>query len=104
VTFQEYLVSKKIDAKAFSAAEPALFAAWESEFGQMHPNSFTVQKLNLINPIRRKYLLPVQETPTVKNLAGEEQRQQVPETQPKVTPASPPKVPRPMIKPKPKMD
>jgi hypothetical protein len=105
VTFQEYLVSKKIDAKAFSAAEPALFATWESEFGQMHPNSFTVQKLNLINPIRRKYLLPVTEMPPPKTPAVEQQPQnQVSDGQVAATPVSPPKVPRPMMKPKPKMN
>jgi hypothetical protein len=65
VSFEEYLVSKKIDRDAFSKAEPVLFETWKAEFEQMHPNSFTVQKLNLINPIRRKYqlkLAPV--TPT----------------------------------------
>jgi hypothetical protein len=54
-TFEAYLASKKIDSDAFKKAEPDLWNAWNEEFGQMHPNSFTVQKLNLINPIRRKY-------------------------------------------------
>jgi hypothetical protein len=105
VTFQEYLVSKKIDAKAFSAAEPALFTAWESEFGQMHPNSFTVQKLNLINPIRRKYLLAIQEVapaPVVSKTEGE--TTQVAEPQTSAPAPAAPKVPRPMIRPKPKMN
>jgi hypothetical protein len=57
VNFEEYLRSKKIDAQAFLKAEPALFSVWKTEFEQMHPNSFTVQKLNLINPVRRKYIL-----------------------------------------------
>lgn len=61
--FEEYLVSKKIDAHAFSAAEPDVFKSWKAEFEQMHPNSFTVQKLNLINPVRRKYQLK-EATPT----------------------------------------
>jgi hypothetical protein len=63
VNFEEFLLSKKIDGLAFSKAEPGLFNSWKQEFEQMHPNSFTVQKLNLINPIRRKYQLkeiPVQ--------------------------------------------
>jgi hypothetical protein len=70
VHFEEYLISKKIDGVAFAHAEPDLFHLWKHEFEQMHPNSFTVQKLNLINPIRRKYQLKdvitkVIESPTV---------------------------------------
>jgi len=98
VTFQEYLTSKKIDAKAFSVAEPAVFHAWEQEFAQMHPNSFTVQKLNLINPIRRKYLLPLDQP--VKP-AEETSKVQAPPSASPTTAA--PKVARPMIKPKPKI-
>jgi hypothetical protein len=60
VTFEEYLVSKNIDGNAFLKAEPSLYATWKIEFEQMHRNSFTVQKLNLINPLRRKYLLKVE--------------------------------------------
>jgi hypothetical protein len=57
VDFEAYLILKKIDGIAFQKAEPALYESWRDEFAQMHPNSFTVQKLNIINPIRRKYLL-----------------------------------------------
>jgi hypothetical protein len=57
VSFEEYLISKKIDSQAFRSAEPEMWSAWKSEFEQIHPNSFTVRKLNLINPIRRKYRL-----------------------------------------------
>lgn len=57
MNFDDYLISKKIDAEAFGKAEPDVFKSWKMEFEQMHPNSFTVQKLNLINPIRRKYHL-----------------------------------------------
>lgn len=57
MNFEEYLISKKIDSHAFRKAEPALFKRWELEFEQMHPKSFTLQKLNLINPVRRKYTL-----------------------------------------------
>lgn len=56
--FEAYLVSKRIDSAAFRSAEPDLWQAWKNEFEQMHPNSFTVQKLNLINPVRRKYQIP----------------------------------------------
>ena len=55
--FEAYLVSKKIDTSAFKNAEPDVWLVWKNEFEQMHPVSFTVQKLNLINPVRRKYPL-----------------------------------------------
>ena len=58
-TFEEYLVSKKIDSARFKEAEPEVWRVWKAEFDQMHPNSFTVQKLNLINPVRRKYQLAI---------------------------------------------
>ena len=61
MTFEEYLVSKKIDAKLFAHKEKKLWATWKHEFEQMHPNSFTAQKLYLINPIRRLY--PLKEIP-----------------------------------------
>jgi len=88
VNFEEYLLSKKIDARAFEQSEEKLFNTWREEFEQMHPNSFTVQKLNLINPIRRKYRLQA----TEHTLHG-------------ATPAGGggPVAPRPVIKPKPKI-
>jgi hypothetical protein len=95
VSFEEYLIGKKIDGAAFSSAEPALYVAWKKEFEQMHPNSFTVQKLNLINPIRRKYLL--------REVATEI----LPQTDeaPRALPApSTPKPGKPVIKPKPKIN
>jgi hypothetical protein len=98
VTFEEYLISKKISASAFSAAEPDLFSSWEKEFPQMHPNSFTVQKLNLINPVRRKYPLPVQ--PSQKETANPQAESPSPS---QFSPAAAPKVARPMMKPKPKI-
>jgi hypothetical protein len=57
MTFEDYLISKKIDAKAFKAGELTLYENWDLEFMQMHPRSFTAQKLYLINPIRLKYTL-----------------------------------------------
>ena len=59
MTFEEYLTSKKIDLEFFQKAEPVLFENWKEEFAQMHPNSFSAQKLYLINPIRRKYPLKI---------------------------------------------
>ena len=90
-SFEEYLASKKIDSNKFREAEPEVWTAWKAEFEQMHPNSFTVQKLNLINPVRRKYLLP----------AAVEVRK-VPEAGPSTSSAaaSPARPGRPIIKPK----
>ena len=55
MTFDEYLDSKKIDRIEFSKQEPSVFAEWQKTFEQLHPNSFTAQKLYLINGIRRKF-------------------------------------------------
>lgn len=88
-TFEAYLGSKKIDSEAFRKAEPDLWKAWKREFEQMHANSFTVQKLNLINPIRRKYLLAAPEGPQHAN----------PES-PKPPAPAVPRPGRPVIKPK----
>ena len=94
VSFESYLWSKKIDAAAFEAAEPGLYDAWKREFDQLHPNSFTVQKLNLINPIRRKYH---RETAATVSADPEGSQQQ---------PGSPPAAPKPgkpVMRPRPKI-
>ena len=96
MTYEEYLISKKIDAKAFASAEPTLYQTWEFEFNQMHPNSFTIQKLNLINPIRRKYTLKAEPPPA--RIAPTEP------TKPETPAAGPPKPVRPVMKPKPKIN
>lgn len=91
-SFEEYLVSKKIDSLAFRSAEPKVWNAWKIEFDQVHPNSFTLQKLNLINPIRRKYLLQI--APETKS----------PDTNLTVAGSSAtPKPSKPIIKPRPKI-
>jgi hypothetical protein len=81
--FEAYLVSKKIDSAAFRQNEPERWQEFKTLFDQVHPNSFTQQKLYLINPIRRKY--PLKAMPEVSARA---------ETP---TPAA-----RPVIKPRPK--
>lgn len=93
MNFEAYLISKKIDGEAFLKAEPALYNAWKNEFEQMHPNSFTVQKLNLINPIRRKYHL--KEAPPKPVETGSE-------AAPQASPALPATGAKPVMKPKPK--
>ncbi|WP_460471828.1 hypothetical protein [Emticicia fontis] len=57
MTFEEYLISKKIDREKFAKAEPERFEEWKVLFDQMHPESFTMHKKFFINPIRRKYHL-----------------------------------------------
>ncbi len=85
MNFEEYLVSKKIDSQAFRTAQPALWNEWNGLFEAMSPASFTAQKLYLINPVRRKYVLKIAEVAAA----------------PK---ASTPAAPRPVMKPKPKID
>ncbi len=105
--FEAYLISKKIDSAEFLKAEPDTWKNWKIEFDQMHPVSFTAQKLYLINPIRRKYLLKPElgakvvstphetpEVPKIETPADQEATK---------TPSNPkPVVPRPVFKPKPK--
>ncbi|MEM9327937.1 MAG: hypothetical protein AAGA85_19890 [Bacteroidota bacterium] len=55
MTFNEYLQTKKIDAKRYRKAEPEQYEEFEAIFGQIHPESFTAQKLFLINGIRRRF-------------------------------------------------
>jgi hypothetical protein len=57
MTFEEYLIKKKIDSTSFKLAEPAQWQEWSVLFESMSEASFTAQKLYLINPTRRKYLL-----------------------------------------------
>ena len=56
MTFEEYLKSKKIDPKKFSADDPNRYNEFERLFNEMHPKSFTAQKLFLINQLRRKFM------------------------------------------------
>ena len=72
MTFDEYLISKKIDSLSFKTTEPTLWAKFNDLFEQMHPKSFTMQKLNLINGIRRKYQL--KETEEVKIVKPKQKR------------------------------
>lgn len=93
VNFEEYLTGKRIDPQAFRDAEPQRFDSWKAEFEQMHPNSFTFQKLHLINPIRRRYPLkadPVQRPEPAPSPAGG------------TTPVAKPG--KPVMKPKPKFN
>ena len=55
MTFEEYLITKKIDKALFERMEKQRFDEFENIFNQVHPNSFTQQKFFLINGLRRKY-------------------------------------------------
>ncbi|MCG8474571.1 MAG: hypothetical protein MI784_03720 [Cytophagales bacterium] len=55
--FLEYLLSKKIDAKAFREGDASLWESFERDFQHMHPSSFTARKLYHINGLRLKYPL-----------------------------------------------
>jgi hypothetical protein len=55
--FEDYLTSKKIDSGLFRERQPDVWLSWKKEFEQLNLNSFTAQKLYLLNPVRRKYLL-----------------------------------------------
>ena len=59
--FEEYLKGKKIDPEKFRSAEPEQYREFMKIFSQVHPNSFTQQKLFLINKIRRAYKLEAEE-------------------------------------------
>ena len=100
MSFEEYLVSKKIDSKAFREQAPDQWTAWNAIFEQMHPNSFTAQKLYLINPIRRRF--PLAEV-VVPSAAAEPAPDATP-AKPKPVMAKPAAKVKPVFRPKPKTD
>ena len=61
LNFEEYLNSKKIDASAFKQKSPQQYEELRNIFDQVHPNSFTAQKLFLINDIRKSNPLKSEE-------------------------------------------
>lgn len=61
MTFEEYLISKKIEGDAFHKADAELWNEFKSHFDQQHPKSFTYQKLFLINGLRKMYPLKAEE-------------------------------------------
>lgn len=95
--FDSYLKNKKIDPSLFQKAEPKLWHEFKTIFDQVHPDSFTAQKLFLINGIRRKY--PFIEEDAVSNTENTEQESAAPKKpKPKVKTSS-----SASAKPKPKM-
>lgn len=69
LTFDEFLKKKKIDPESFKKGEPLRYEEFSDLFNQMHPKSFTLQKLFLLNPIRRRY--PLNNDPAGSNKSTE---------------------------------
>lgn len=57
MNWRAYLISKKIDPDQLKNQEGGLYKSFNVLFSQMHPDSFTAQKLYLINKLRRRYKL-----------------------------------------------
>ena len=55
MTFEEYLKVKKIDPKKMVEKDNDLYENFKNIFEQVSPQSFTQQKLFLINYLRRQY-------------------------------------------------
>jgi hypothetical protein len=64
--FEAYLINKKIDPVLFKAGEPETWQKFKTLFYQVSPKSFTMQKLFLINKIRKKYHYKQETTPETK--------------------------------------
>ena len=65
MTFEEFLVKKKIDLAQFKTAEPGLFLEFESHYSQMGEKSFDHSKKFLFNKLRRAYHLKEEPKPLV---------------------------------------
>lgn len=101
--FKTYCLSKKIDPVLFQKNEPKLYTDLERIFEQMHPNSFTAQKLYLINELRRRYTSTLEVKPVAKS-KSEAPKPKVGLPKPgikKTTTASKPILPKPAGMPKP---
>lgn len=61
MTFEEDLTKRRIDVAAFAAGDPEKFAAWQSLYQQVHPNSFYASLKMVMNDVRRRFWL--QEAP-----------------------------------------
>ena len=57
MTFEEFLLKKKIDPAKFQVAEPTLFSEFNSHFQQMGEKSFDHSKKFWFNKLRRTYHL-----------------------------------------------
>lgn len=55
--FKDFLIKKKISPEKFQQGDPERWEEFSLLYEQVHPASFTSQKLFLINTIRRKFPL-----------------------------------------------
>lgn len=81
--FEEYLTQKKIDPIAFQKGDPARWQEFKNLFDQVHPGSFTAQKLFLINAIRRSYPLVTDTSDEVKIKGKAKPKIKIPPRRPK---------------------
>lgn len=79
--FDDFLKAKKIDPEKFKAAENDRYIEWKHIFEQVHPESFTQQKLFLINKTRRSYHL--------KEVSAEKKKSAPKTMRPKMKPLKP---------------
>lgn len=63
MTFEEYLIKKRINKAAFEAEDAARCGAWGNMYEQMHQNSFYMAIKMVINDVRLKYHLREEEVP-----------------------------------------
>ena len=63
MTFEEYLIKKRINKVAFEAGEPARYVAWQEMYEQMHPNSFYIAVKMQVNNVRLRYHLAEEDIP-----------------------------------------
>lgn len=89
--FDEYLIGKKIDPKKFQEGDRKQYEKFKLLFDQMHPNSFTQQKLFLINRVRRSFqLIEVEESEGIKKTEREVAKPPRPKLKPlKINPQKP---------------
>ena len=78
MTFEEFLIKKKIDAIQLKAKEQSFFSEFESHFLQMGEKSFDYSKKFLFNKLRRAYHLkeepkPVKEEPKIDEIPASAQ-------------------------------
>src|SRR5687768_8842644 len=65
MTFEEYLTKRRVNVAAFAAGCPNGFAHWQNRFGQMHPESFTLEVKMVLNDVRKKFWLAEVPKPVV---------------------------------------
>lgn len=67
MTFEEFIIKKKIDLAQFKTAEPGLFSEFQSHYSQMGEKSFDHTKKFLFNKLRRAYHLKEEPKPAIES-------------------------------------